>query len=82
MTVTIAANGSVELKGLCSVEDAEVLLQHLLGNPKAMIVWGACEWAHTAVLQVLLVAKAVPAGIPTSPFLRDHVGPLLSRAAS
>jgi hypothetical protein len=82
MTVTLAANGNVELKGSCPVEDAEELLKHLIAKPNAAISWGGCESAHTAVIQVLLVAKAVPVGVPTGSFLRDHVGPLLRRAAS
>jgi hypothetical protein len=81
MTVQLAANGNVELKGSCPVEDAEELLKHLLAKPNAAITWDECEWAHTAVIQVLLVAKSVPVGIPTGSFLRDYVGPLLRRAA-
>jgi hypothetical protein len=81
MTVIVAADGNVELKGSCPVEDAEVLLRHLLGKPDAAITWEGCEWAHTAVIQVLLIAKRVPVGSPGSPFLRDRVGALLKQAA-
>jgi hypothetical protein len=79
MTVTIS-NGSIELTGICPVEDAETLLQYLLSTPHATVDWSACESAHSAVVQVLLVAKAIPRGSPKSPFLRDHVMPLLVRA--
>lgn len=81
MTIALKTDGTIELIGSCPVEDAEVLLQHLLATPNAAIDWRGCEWAHTAVIQVLLVAKSFPAGTPTGPFLRDYVGPLLSRAA-
>ena len=81
MTVTIA-NGCVELAGACPVEDAETLLQHLLSTPQAAVDWSACESAHSAVIQVLLVAKASPQGLPPSQFLRNHIGPLLVRAAT
>ena len=82
MTVAIAVNGTIELSGTCPVEDAEELLQHLLATPKAPVDWHACEAAHTAVIQVLLVAKAMPLGPPQNSFLRDHVEPQLRRTAS
>lgn len=81
MTIALTTHGTIELKGSCPVEDAEVLLQHLLEKPGAAVDWQECEWAHTAVIQVLLVARSIPVGTPTSPFLRDHVGPLLRRTA-
>lgn len=81
MTVAIAANGTVELSGSCDVEEADVLLQHLLARPDAPISWDGCAWAHTAVIQVLVVARAVPRGTPSNSFLRDYVGPILSRSA-
>jgi len=81
MTITISPTG-VELTGACPVEDAEILLQHLLSAPLAPIHWSACDSAHSAVIQVLLVAKARPQGSPNCPFLRDHVGPLLVRAVT
>ena len=81
MTIALASNGTIELRGSCPVEDAELLLQHLLEKPGAAIDWQECEWAHTAIIQVLLVAKAIPVGTPMHPFLRDHVGPLLRRTA-
>jgi hypothetical protein len=82
MTVSVVGAGRLELRGSCPVEDADVLLQHLLSTPGTAISWEACEWAHTAVIQVLLVAKALPTGTPANPFLQDHVLPLLQRAAS
>jgi hypothetical protein len=80
MTVTISTQGTVEIAGACPVEDAEVLLQYFLSAPHAPVDWSACESAHSAVIQVLLVAGACPVGTPKSQFLRDHVGPLLVRA--
>jgi hypothetical protein len=82
MTVAINANGTIELSGGCPVEDAEELLQHLLAQPNAKIDWRLCEFAHTAVIQVLLVAKSVPMGPPKNAFLRDYVEPHLRRVAS
>jgi hypothetical protein len=82
MTVAINANSTIELTGDCPVEDAEVLLQHLLTVPNAKMDWRSCESAHAAVIQVLLVARALPLGPPKNAFLRDHVEPQLRRAAS
>jgi hypothetical protein len=82
MTVAISANGAIELQGDCPVEDAEELLQHLLTTPNATVDWRSCDSAHTAVIQVLLVAKSIPVGPPKNSFLRDHVEPQLRRAAS
>jgi hypothetical protein len=82
MTVTISTRGCVELVGACPVEDAETLLQHLLSTPQAAVDWSACESAHSAVIQVLLVAKATPQGLPQSEFLRNHIAPLLVQAAT
>ena len=80
MTVRIAPNGAVELTGTCPVEDAEILLRYLLNAPHASVDWSACESAHCAVIQVLLVAKARPQGLAKNQFLRDHIGPLLVHA--
>jgi hypothetical protein len=77
VTISISVNGTIELLGACTVEDAEILLQHLLAAPEASVDWRACESAHTAVIQVLLVAKSTPLGPPVSLFLREKVAPLL-----
>jgi hypothetical protein len=81
MTVTITPSGTIQLQGDCPVEDAEELLRHLLTTPAAAVDWRACQSAHTAVIQVLLVARSVPLGPPTGSFLRDFVAPQLQRAA-
>jgi hypothetical protein len=82
MTVTISPQGIVAMAGACPVEDAEILLQYLLSTPQASVDWSACESAHSAVIQVLLVARVSPQGFPKNSFLRDHVGPLLVRAGT
>jgi hypothetical protein len=82
MPMTVAANGTIELTGHCPVEEAETLLQHLLAMPGALVDWRGCESAHAALIQVLFVAGCAPLGPPLSDFLRDHIEPLLLRAAS
>ncbi|NEX16482.1 MAG: hypothetical protein C1943_07600 [Halochromatium sp.] len=42
---------------LLSVEDAEVLLEWLLKNPRGRINLSACTHLHTANLQVLMAAR-------------------------
>ena len=80
MTIQLSAQGSIELSGDCPVEDADALLQHLGAHSDARVTWGTCDSMHAAVLQVLLVAKAVPAGTPNNAFLRNKIAPLLIRA--
>jgi len=82
MTISVASHGAIELTGACPVEDAEILLRYLLDSPHAPIDWAACESAHSAVIQVLLVANAKPQGSPKNLFLRHHIGPLLLRSGT
>jgi hypothetical protein len=77
MTVTVRHDGRIELSGRCGIDDAEVLQRHLLVAPESTIEWGACEQLHGAVLQVLLAARPLIQGQPSSSFLRAHVAPLL-----
>lgn len=77
MTVMATADGTIELSGHCGVEDAEVLQRHLLAAPRSAVEWRACEQLHSAVIQVLLVAKPRIRGLPPNAFLGAHVAPLL-----
>lgn len=79
MTVAVSSNDTIELKGDCTVEDAEALLQRLLISPDASVEWSGCESAHTAVVQVLLVAQPVLLGTPRSSFLAEKIAPLIPR---
>lgn len=45
------------MEGECAVEDAEVLLEWILLNPKGKINLKQCEHMHTAVLQVLMAVN-------------------------
>ena len=77
MTIALAADGRILLAGDCGVEDAEILVRHLLVDAKATLDWSACESAHTAVIQVLLAAGAKPVGAPASKLLAEHIGHVL-----
>lgn len=62
MTIRRSADGTINLEGMCPVDDAEPLLQMLLATPQAPIDWAQCRRLHTAVVQVLIAAGAVPTG--------------------
>jgi hypothetical protein len=62
MTVRRADNGTIFLEGACPVDDAEPLLQMLLAAPESPIDWTQCRKPHTAVVQILIAAGAVPVG--------------------
>lgn len=78
MSVRLGDGGMILLEGECVLEEAEVLLGHLLTLPQAAVDWRACEAAHTAVVQVLLASSAPVQGPPRGEFLRHRVEPLLA----
>ena len=82
MTVALHDKNTIRLIGACPVEDGEALLQLLLENPMAQIDWRGCESAHTAVIQVLLVAERQLLGPPAGAFLRQFISPALARLGS
>lgn len=81
MTVRLADGATIALEGVCSVEDAETLLRHLLAVPQATVDWRRCEHAHAAVIQVLLASGAALRGPPGGAFLGSLVEPAVARAA-
>jgi hypothetical protein len=79
MTVRLVGDTTIELDGVCPIEDADVLLQHLLAAPFAAIDWRSCDGAHTSVVQLMLVSKAELIGPPRSKFLRNVIESALVR---
>jgi len=77
MTVQRSASGTIVLDGSCPNEDAELLLQLLLETPGARVDWRACRGAHSAVIQVLLVARPLVLGPPADAALSRWVAPLI-----
>ena len=75
MTVRFSADGTIELDGICSMEDAEALQKHMLSTPRAVVDWRTCTYAHTAVIQVLIAFNPVLRGPPAGDFLRIHIDP-------
>jgi hypothetical protein len=81
MTVQLAAGGAIALSGHCGVEDAEALQRHLLAAPLSTVEWSDCEHLHSAVIQILLIARPRIRGVPRSAFLSEHVAPLVHAPA-
>jgi hypothetical protein len=81
MTIRAVA-GVVHLTGHCPSEDAETLLGHLVAMPGAAVDWRHCTGAHSAVLQLLLVARPQLLGPPADALLARWLQPLLTPAAS
>jgi hypothetical protein len=78
MTIKISPAGNIELMGICSSDEGEVLLQQLLANPNMMVDWCGCEAAHTAVIQVLMAARPKLLGPPAAILLEKWVQPVLA----
>jgi hypothetical protein len=72
--------GTIELSGHCGVEDAELLQRFLLATKDSTVEWHGCEHLHSAVIQVLAVARPRLEGSPLDSFLTTHIAPLLQRA--
>jgi hypothetical protein len=69
VTVRRTGESSIVLEGICPIAEAEVLRQLLVSAKSATVDWRACEWAHTAIVQVLLASKVELRGQPKSAFL-------------
>jgi hypothetical protein len=79
MTVRRADDGTIWLVDDCPAEDADLLLQYLLERDEAPMDWSLCRNVHTAIIQVLLAAGRLPAGVPEGTFLREMICPALDR---
>jgi hypothetical protein len=78
MTVRVSADGAIVLVGSCPSEDAEVLLQELIAAPAAAVDLRRCDFAHTAVIQVLMALKPKVLGPPGDHPMWQWVYPLLN----
>ena len=65
----------IVLAGDCTVEDAEILLELLLADRKAVVDLSQCGSVHAAVAQVLLASRAAIQGVPAEPLLADWIVP-------
>jgi hypothetical protein len=76
MTVRLE-NEAIVLEGICGVEQVEMLLGHLEQHPGLPVDIGGAETLHTALWQVLLMARPKLVGVPTSGFVGDFLIPAL-----
>lgn len=81
MTVRRTDDGTIWLVDDCPAEDADLLLQCLVEHAEAPVDWSRCRNAHTAVIQVLLAARRLPAGAPNGTFLREMICPAFGRVS-
>ncbi len=68
------------LEGVCTVEEAESLLEWLVEHPRGKVNLKRCEHLHTAVLQVLLAVRPGVSRAPEEPFLAEVIRSLLHPA--
>jgi len=58
-------------EGQCRLEEANLLFEWLEQNPGAKIDMADCEHIHTALMQILMVAKPEVLAPPAHQFLRQ-----------
>jgi len=64
---------------VCTVEEAVQLIEHLRAHNDAHVDLSGCSYLHTALVQLLLIARPRMATSPCDPFLARWLAPLLSR---
>ncbi len=70
--MAIEFNAAVaRFEGQCRLEEASALFEWLEQTPAAKIDLTDCEHIHTAILQILMVAKPEMLAPPASQFLRQ-----------
>ena len=75
MTVRRAGD-TIILEGVCAVEDAEILLQHLQAGAD-FIDWCGCTHLHAACFQMVLVARLPMRGPPANLEIVRWLEPIL-----
>lgn len=65
------------LSGICTVEEAEPLLEWLIAHPRGGVNIKEIEHLHMAVFQALLALRPPIMATPESTFFARHVMPCL-----
>ena len=65
--------------GICSVEEAEALLDWTQGHSAPRADLSGCEHLHAALLQILLAREVEVVGLPQDPWLSTWLRPLVKK---
>jgi len=68
------------LQGVCTVDEAEQLLEWLAQHPKGKVNLKQCEHLHSAVLQVLMALKPPLSAVPSDPVMASWLLPAISKS--
>ncbi len=68
----------VRFEDVCTVEDAMPLIEHLRNTDAVEVDLADCAYLHTALLQLLLIARPRILAMPTDPFLGRWIAPMLA----
>lgn len=77
MSVDASGSGPIRLSGVCTLDDADALLQALLRERGRHVDWASVTSAHTAVIQVLMALRPGIEGNPPSDNLLNWIHPLI-----
>jgi len=66
------------LEGVCTVEEAEGLLEWLSQHPRGKVKLKRCEHLHSAILQVLMAIKPPISAPPDDPEMAAWLLPAIS----
>ncbi len=66
------------LEGICSVEEAEGLLEWLVQHPRGKVNLKHCEHLHSAVLQVLMALRPTLSAPPADPDMAAWLLPAIN----
>ena len=67
------------LEGVCAVEEAEGLLEWLLGHPRGKVNLKRCQHLHSALLQVLMALRPALSAPPEDPDMAAWLLPALGQ---
>jgi hypothetical protein len=70
----ILTEASARFEDVCTVEDAMEFIEYLRSNESASVDLSACTYLHTALLQLLRLARPRITHAPADPFLARWAG--------
>ena len=67
---------AARFSGVCTIDEAENLLDWVNGHQDPRADLGDCEHLHTALLQILLAHRVQVSRLPQNPWLQQWLQPL------